>query len=161
MYESQVRLISGRELVAQVQPKQNDRSPRVDRNAIDSKFSILQSFLPKSRRAWTGALAFAAGCVLAVLPGCGVTGVRSGSALDSGANTPTADALSMISCRTQSLRGAQTKAGPVYLSATATKRIEVSLTSSNAALKGPSALDVQAGANTAGFNATSEAVSQS
>lgn len=69
--------------------------------------------------------------------------------------------LSAISCGTQTITGATTKACSVSLSAAASSPISVSLTSSNAALKVPSTVVVAAGASTTGFNAVSSAVSKS
>ena len=76
----------------------------------------------------------------------------------SSAATPT---LNTISCGTQSLTGAESKACTVSLTAEATSPTTVTLASSNAALSVPPTVVVSTGATTAGFNAISQAVSKS
>ena len=150
MYQFEIRPRFGRELSAQ-QPKQLKVS-QVNRNSSQSTVSFLLSFLSTKRRIGKVTLALLTGCVVSVLAGCGgVTYNSSASAL----------ALSTISCGTQSLTGAQSLACSVNLSTAATKSTTVTLTSSNAALNVPATVVVAAGANTAGFNAISEAVSKS
>ena len=71
---------------------------------------------------------------------------------------PTAS-LSSISCGTSSLTGAGTKGCSVYVNSAAESSIVVSLTSSNPAVTVPKIVTITAGALSAGFGATSMAVS--
>ncbi len=150
MYRFRVRPGFGRELAAQ-QLKQHKFS-QLNNISLESADYFLLSFLSTKRRIGQVTLAILTGCAVSVLAGCGgVTYNSSASAL----------ALSTISCGTQSLTGAQSMACSVNLSAAATSQTVVTLSSSNAALNVPATVVVAAGAKTAGFNAVSEAVSQS
>ena len=160
MYQSQVRPEIGRELVAQHQPKQHNQSGQVDRSATDTN-SFPQYFLFSSRRARVSALTLVAGCLMAALSGCGGLTFRSTSVARGSGGSTTGAALSQISCGTQSLTGAQSKACSVYLSAPATSATTVALTSTNSALKVPASVVIAQGAKSTGFNAVSSSVSKS
>jgi trimeric autotransporter adhesin len=69
--------------------------------------------------------------------------------------------LNGLSCGTQSLTGAQTKACTVSLSAAATNPMLVTLSSSSSALHTPASVTVATGGMTAAFNITTSAVSTS
>lgn len=161
MYQSQVRPDTcGRELVAQQQPEQHPSSPRSHRSPSQIFYSFLQSsFQSTSFR--SAALALIAIGIISFLSACGGvtfrdTAVPKGSSGTS-SSTP---ALSQISCGTQSLTGAQTKACSVYLSTAASTSTAVALTSSNAALQVPKAVTIAAGAKSAGFDAVSSVVTK-
>jgi len=153
MYQFEVRPGIGRELAAP-QPTQHKVS-QVNHSSLESAGSFLLSLLSTKRRIRRGTMTLLTGCVVSVLAGCG--GVTA-NPTNSG-STSTAG-LSMISCGTQSLTGAQSMACSVDLTASATESTRISLTSSNAALNVPAMVVVAAGAKTAGFNALTEAVSQ-
>jgi hypothetical protein len=70
-----------------------------------------------------------------------------------------AASLSAISCGTTSLTGAGTKGCSVYVDSAAESSIVVSLSSNNAAVTVPKTVTIPAGAMSAGFGATSTAVS--
>lgn len=89
------------------------------------------------------------------LTGCGGLAYNNSSSL-----TGTAT-LSEVSCGTQSIVGALTKACSVTLSAASTSAVTVTLKSSNAALRVPGSVTIPSGANSAPFNASSSSVNQS
>ena len=158
MYKFNVRPAFGRELAAQ-QPKQNKVS-QVNHSSSVPAPSFLLSFLSAKRRLRMGTLALLTGCVVTALAGCGGLSYNSRYGLTGPGSTSDA-ALSTISCGTQSLSGAQSKECSVNLTAAATEPTKISLTSSNAALNVPTTVVIAPGAKAAGFNAVSEAVSQS
>ena len=158
MYQFQVRSELGRELVAEQQPKQQIHRTAVSGIRVGSKVPSLNSFRISSRRNRLAGLVLMAGCVVSILSGCGGLILNNRDANAIAESRSGGSALSSISCGTQSLTGAQTKACSVHLDATARKSIVVSLTSSNAALKVPTSVTVSAGATSAGFNAVSSSV---
>jgi hypothetical protein len=150
MYQFEFRPGFGRELAAQ-QLKQHEVS-QPNSSSLESAGSFQLSFLFTKRRISPLTLALLTGCAVSILAGCG--GVTRNS-------SPGALALSTISCGAESATGTQSMACSVNLSSAAMNSTTVTLSSSNAALSVPTTVVVAAGANTAGFNAVSEAVSQS
>lgn len=69
--------------------------------------------------------------------------------------------LSQISCGTQSLTGAQSKACSVYLTSTVSTSTVVTMRSNNSALNVPSSVTVLAGTRTGGFKIVASAVTKS
>ncbi len=157
MYQSQARPRAvGRVVFAQQQAKEHPQSSTPHRDAMGSNASLLQSILCTSKHSRTIVIGALACLVLPVLSGCGVSFNKAAAAKAAAAKAGVS--LSSISCGTQSLTGAQTKACSVYLSSAAENATVVTLTSSNAAIQIPSAVTVQAGATTTGFNAVSSDV---
>lgn len=152
MYQCEVRPRSGHERALRLAIEQPG-SPII-RSSFLSNVSFQLLAFYTNRRARCGALALLTACVVSVLSGCGGVSFSPSS-------TSTAATLTMISCGVQSLTGAQTKTCSVYLSASATQSTPVSLTSSNAALKLPASVVVEAGQKTAAFSAVTEAVTKS
>lgn len=144
MYQSEFRPEFGHEPAA-LQPNEEWAS-LFDRRSLGSAVSFLLSFVSTNRLIRGGALALLIGSVVTALSGCG------GITLNT--------SLSMISCGTQSLTGAQSVACTLTLSTPAPGATTVSLTSSNAALSVPASVMFAAGAKTAAFTAVSQAVSQ-
>lgn len=72
----------------------------------------------------------------------------------------TSASLSSISCGTQSLTGAQSKACTVSLTGSASSATNVTLSSSSSALQVPSTVTISAGTASGSFNAVSSAVTQ-
>jgi hypothetical protein len=98
---------------------------------------------------------------MTVLSGCGGLVLNSANAIaDRSGSGSSGVTLSQISCGTQSLTGAQSKACSAYLTATATKSTVVTLKSSNPDLSVPATVTVPAGIRTGGFKIVASAVSK-
>jgi hypothetical protein len=160
MYQSQCRpTVPGRRLVSQQQFVDQHRNSVTHRSSASSSFSFPYLHLLK-HGAKLIALTLVAGSILA-LSGCGGL-VYNGSAIATGSGSnSTAISLSAISCGTQSLTGAQSKACSVYLTGAATSATVVKLKSSSSALQVPSSVTVAKGAQSTGFNAVASTVSSS
>jgi len=148
----------GHELAVQQANKQ--RGNQVDIRSFDSSNSFPLSFPSIKERIRRSAWVLLSGCIVLALSGCGGMTLNPSSVLAS-STTTTSAALSIVSCGTGSLTGAQTKGCSVYLTASSTNPITVSLTSSNAALSVPTSVVVAAGAKTGGFTAVAAAVTKS
>jgi hypothetical protein len=159
MYQSKIRPEFGREHA--VQQSKHQRNSQNSRNSSGSSIPFLDSFVLTNKRVCTTLLVLLAACAVAFLSGCGGLTFNSASALKSSGNKSAAATLSAISCGTQSLTGAQSKACSVYLSGPATSAVTVSLTSTSASLTVPRTVVVPVGSTSTGFNAASAAVSQS
>ncbi len=162
MYQFEVGPKSGSELTAQ-RPEQH-RITQVNRNYSRSSVPLLYSSVRKRTIIYRIALALVTGCFFVFLSGCGgltlnSSAISKGSTGGSGSSSTVT--LSSLSCGTQSLTGAQSKACSVYLSAAAASATSVSLTSSNGALKVPATVVVPAGSKTGGFIAVAANVNQS
>ena len=159
MYQSQVPPDrGGRELVAQEQPKQNPSSLSINCGTAQTSHFFPQSSLHKARRFRAGAAALGITGLMTCLSACTYRNIGTDPATAGGRSTTSS--LSEISCGTQSLTGSQSKACSVYLSGPAGSPTVVDLTSSNSALKVPSAVTVATGATSAGFDAVSSAVTK-
>ncbi len=142
-------------------PASEQKLSQVVRGFLESTvtFLLLASFTQKRIR-WSVS-ALLAGSIISVLSGCGGVTFNSSSSQKGSGSTSTAATLTMVSCGVQSLTGPQTKTCSVYLSASATSSITVSLTSSNAALRLPASVLISVGEKTAEFNVVTEAVTKS
>jgi hypothetical protein len=161
MYQFKVGPKSGSELTAQ-RPEQH-RTNQVNRDSSNFSLPLFYSSVRKRTTLYRIALALVTGCFFVFLSGCGgltlnSSSITKGSTAGSGSSSTVT--ISTLSCGTQSLTGAQSKACSVYLSAPATSATSVSLTSSNGALKVPASIVVPAGAKTGGFIAVSATVNQ-
>lgn len=154
MFHSQVRPHQGRKLGA-LQSRQCRQGFTVGCGSSHpiGPFFLLISSETKKR------LHLFAVCVAIALSGCGGVIYRSSGSL-SGSPSASSATLSQVSCGSQSLSGAQTKACSVSLTAAATSPVVVSLKSNNPALSLPASVTVAAGVSTAGFNALSASVNQ-
>jgi hypothetical protein len=158
MYHSQFRpLARGRRLVSKLQFTQQNQDSLTDRKVALRWPSSLPMPLRKSRQI---VLTLFAGSAIVALSGCGGL-VLNGSGpfpRGSGTGTSTVD-LSQVSCGTQGLTGAQSKACSVNLTSAASTEVLVQLTSSNPVLTVPAVVTVPTGAQSTGFDAVASAVS--
>ena len=147
MYNIRVRPKSGQELAKQ-------QTPSNSRNYINRRLSaLLYSSIVYRVETASIFMIILAGCTTLVVSGCGglvLNPAASGSPSDAASrkNNPS---ISQLSCGTQSLTGAQTKACSVYLSSAPTSNFTVSLKSNNAALSVPKTLTVLKGSTYGGF----------
>lgn len=156
MYESQVRLERiSRKLVERQSPKQHHSILDSYRRAIDSAAYFHNSNSGIGVRRATVALWLLIGTV-SIISGCG--GVNYSNPAGTQSNGV---ALNQISCGTQSLTGAQSKACTVSLNAPALGATTVQLTSSSAAVTVPAQVTIAVGQSSVSFNAISSAVSKS
>lgn len=160
MYRSQIWSQRDQNAIAQSRPAQQQAKPELNQPSKILNHQRVEYFPCFSINTRFGAVALLIFAVILV-SGCGVYGRGNGLTTGSSTTGTTAAALSQISCGTQSLTGAQTKACSVYLGANATTSTVVSLKSSNSALQVPASVTVAAGAKTAGFSAKSYTVSNS
>ena len=158
MYQREVRPRFGHEYAAQSASEQQGSSV-IRRHLPSTALFLLLSFYT-NRLLRRSALAVLAGCLVALLSGCGGVTFNSSSSQRGSGTTAAAATLTMISCGVQSLTGGQTKACSVYLSGSAASSTTVSLTSNNAALKLPTSVVVATGQKTAEFNAVTQAVAK-
>ena len=148
MYESQVRpAIHGRKLVAQ--------QTSCPHSSFHDKFRAALPESPRSTSLNRFPLSlFAFICILAGV--CFVTGC--GSLNYKSVGPASSQALSAVSCGTQSLTGPQSKTCSVAISAPALALITVNLSSDNAALKVPAQVQITVGQTSATFNAVTTGV---
>jgi hypothetical protein len=158
MYHSQFRPVErGRRLVSKQQFTQQNQNSMTDRSAALCWPSSLLMPLRKSRQI---VLTLFAGSAIVALSGCGGLVLNGSGAFPRGSGTSTSTVdLSQVSCGTQGLTGAQSKACSVYLTSAASTEVLVQLTSSNPALKVPAVVTVPTGALSTGFDAVASAVS--
>ena len=150
MFPSQFRHVSrGHRRILQQQASQQFPVSLPTRSAVLFGFSLPSPVLRVSKfLALTLAFAFTMTN--------GVDAIAAGSGAGS-----SSIGLSQISCGTQSLTGAQSKACSVYLTTTATTSTVVKMKSSSSALSVPATVTVPAGARTGGFKIVASAVSKS
>lgn len=155
MYQSQFRpAIRGRRDISQ----QHNQYPSVRWISNRSKLSGINLVLRASKPL---ALTAISGFAITALSGCGGLIFNGSGATTRGSGSSNSTiSLSLVSCGTQSLTGAQSKGCSVYLTADATNATVVKLKSSNATLKVPSAVTVSAGAKSTGFDAVATSVSK-
>jgi len=157
MYQFQVWSRVDRNLVAKERSKQPIGSSRARRKLVNPATPFQHSYL------FTRHLPVAPGLLLAIslmaLSGCGGLSYKGIGSL-SGTPESTASNLRQISCGTQSLVGAQTKACSVDLSAKTKTAVQISLQSSNAALQVPATVSVPSGTQSALFNIVASNVTQ-
>jgi len=156
MYESQVRLENvSRKLAERQSPKQ--QYPILDcyRRAIDYAARVLKFNFAMLPHRTSTALTLAIASVSVLVAGCG--GVNYDNATGAQGNSV---ALNQISCGTQSLSGAQSKACTVSLSASALSSTTVNLSSNSASLKVPAQVTIAVGQTSVSFNAVSSAVTK-
>ena len=158
MYHSQFRPIArGRRLVSKQQFTQQNQNSRMHRSGALCWPSSVPMLLRSSRQI---VLTLFAGSVIAALSGCGGLVLNGSGASPRGSGTSTSAVdLSQVSCGTQGLTGAQSKACSVSLTSAASTEVPVQLTSSNPALKVPAIVTVPTGAQSIGFDAVASAVS--
>lgn len=142
MYESQVRPeFHGRKLVAQQRNRHHSElrsylrtTPSLIRDQISSRTLSLATFTVLSA------------ATLSLLTGCGSLNYNTIGAANS-------QALSAVSCGTQSLTGAQSKTCSISLNAPALSLTTVKLSSDNSALQVPAEVKIAVGESSASFNA--------
>jgi len=149
MYESQVRpQINGRKLVA----------PQPNRHHSDSSSSIeptaaisIDTISSAHSHLWHLASLSLLAAGLALITGCGSLNYNSVA-------TANSQALSDLSCGTQSLTGAQSKSCSISLGAPALTLTTVKLSSDNSALQVPAEVKIPVGQSSATFNAVTAGV---
>jgi hypothetical protein len=151
MHESQVRpQFNGRKLVTQ----QPNRRHLDSRSSFRETASInLDRISSAPFRLSQMALLFVLAAGLFLISGCGSLNYKS-------LGTANSQALSDISCGTQSLTGAQSKTCSISLSAPALTLTTVKLSSTNPALKVPAEAKIAVGQSSANFDAITAGVRQ-
>src|SRR6266567_7990752 len=119
MYQLEVGPGLGPELAAQ-----RSKQHKTTRNYPRSFVPLLSSSDRKRTVIYRVLLALVTGCFFVFISGCGGLTLNSNALANSTTSTSTVT-LSMLSCGTQSLTGAQSKECSVYLSAPATSATNV------------------------------------
>ncbi|WP_109484767.1 fibronectin type III domain-containing protein [Occallatibacter savannae] len=144
MYQSQVRpAINARKLVAQ-------QTTRPHSNSFSSVLAALHNLhRSNSYSKLAGLLILVAG--VAFVTGCGSLNYK-------GVGSAASQALSAVSCGTQSLTGPQSRPCSISLNAPALTLITIKLSSDNAALQVPAQVQITVGQSSATFNAVTPGV---
>ena len=159
MCQCEVRPPSGRVCAVHPASQQQSDSANINRSFLKAPSTHISVCRDSIIIRVAAALIIA--CGFLGLSGCAGITFNPNASQGSSSGTPTAAALTMISCGVHSLSGAQTKSCSVYLSGTATESTVVSLSSSNTALRLPSSVVVQKDEKTAQFSAVSQPVTKS
>lgn len=123
--------------------------------AVGETYKLSVNFNPASAGAASGQLIITSNSTTSPKAAVALvgTGVSNGAP-----STPSAPALTAVSCSSATMTGAATQACSVQLSTAATAPFPVSLSSSDAAVAVPASVTVSQGATSAGFSAISKAV---
>jgi hypothetical protein len=148
MYESQVRPnLYGRKLV----PPQSNRHHKNSSSSFEPTASINRDHPSAHFQFWRVASLSLLAISLLIITGCGSLNYNSVA-------TSNSQALSDLSCGTQSLTGAQSKSCSISLKAPALTLTTVMLSSDNSALQVPAQVKIPVGQSSATFNAVTAGV---